>query len=120
MPVTVYAVPTEGPPAGTAVAYVQPLASSSYLQLLPAAPTRDPRDETQEIFELVYEVVAGAKAERSSTMYSHLKCAGYRMTQKKMNEWIRDFFADEIAAGSVKETRPHHHHWKGFARRVVE
>ena len=81
---------------------------------------RDPRDETQEIFELVYEVVAGAKAERSSTMYSHLKCAGYRMTQKKMNEWIRDFFADEIAAGSVKETRPKSIHcWKGFARRGV-
>ena len=82
---------------------------------------RDPRDETQEIFELVYEVVAGAKAERSSTMHFHLKRAGYRETQKKMNEWIRDFFADEIAEGSVKETRPKNiHHWKGFARRVVE
>ena len=54
-------------------------------------------------------------------MYFHLKRAGYRETQKKMNEWIRDFFADEIAAGSVKETRPKNIHcWKGFARRAVE
>ena len=82
---------------------------------------RDPRDETQAIFELVYEVVAGANAERSATMHFHLKRAGYRETQKKINEWIRDFFADEIAAGDVKETRPQNIHcWKGFARRVAE
>jgi len=82
---------------------------------------RDPRDETQEIFELVYEMVTDAKAERSATMHFHLKRAGYRETQKKMNEWIREFFADEIAAGDVKETRPQNVHcWKGLARRVTE
>ena len=82
---------------------------------------RDPRDETQEIFELVYEVVAGAKAIRSQSMHFHLKRAGYRETQKKMNEWIRAFFADEIAAGDVEETTPQNKHcWKGFARHVVE
>ena len=82
---------------------------------------RDPRDETQEIFDLVYQVVVGAKVERSATMHFHLKRAGYRETQKKLNEWIREFFADEIAAGHVKESRPKNIHcWKGFARRVAE
>ena len=90
-------------------------------EIVAAEAGREPRDETQAIFELVYEVVAGATAERSATMHFHLKRAGYRETQKKMNEWIRDFFVDEIAAGSVKETRPKNIHcWKGFARRAME
>ena len=71
------------------------------------------------------EVVAGAKAERkaerSATMHFHLKRAGYRETQKKMNEWIREFFSDEIDDKRVVETRPQNIHcWKGFKRRVVE
>jgi len=54
-------------------------------------------------------------------MHFHLERAGYRETQKEMNVWIRDFFADEIAARIVKETRPKNRHcWNGFARRVVE
>ena len=46
-----------------------------------------------------------------------LRRAGYRNGQKQMNEWIREFFADEIDAESIKETRPQNIHcWKGFER----
>jgi hypothetical protein len=74
-------------------------------------------DETQVKFEQCFKVVKGAKTMRSSEMAFWLRRAGYRNGQKQMNEWIREFFADEIDAESIKETRPQNIHcWKGFER----
>ena len=85
---------------------------------------RDSVDDTEEIFMSVYKVVPGAKAIRSQDMYFWIKRNGYNGTQAVMNNWIKEFFADEIAAeaavagSGVKETKPQNKHcWKGFVRR---
>ena len=45
-------------------------------------------------------------------MHWTLKRAGYRLTQKAMNTWIREHFHDD---DEVAEIRPKNKHcWKGF------
>ena len=47
-----------------------------------------------------------------ATRPTMLKRAGYRLTQKAMNTWIREHFHDD---DEVAEVRPQNKHcWKGF------
>ena len=48
-------------------------------------------------------------------MHQVLQQKGYNSTKKAMNKWLRDYFKEQIEAGSVKEINQSHRvAWKGF------
>ena len=74
-------------------------------------PQPTPSDTEAAFFEC-YQRATNAPAILSSKMHWTLKRAGYRLTQKAMNTWIREHFHDDE---EVQEIRPKNKHcWKGF------
>ena len=70
------------------------------------------------LFEGVHE--AGARTIDSELMHFQLKRMGYNQTKKAMNKWLREFFANEIGAGNIKEINLSHRvGWKGFKPKVA-
>ena len=68
--------------------------------------------DTEAAFFQCYQRATNAPAILSSKMHWTLKRAGFRLTQKVMNTWIREHFKDDE---EVTETRPQNKLcWKGF------
>ena len=68
--------------------------------------------DTEAAFFQCYQRATNAPAILSSKMHWTLKRAGYRLTQKAMNTWIREHFHED---DEVAEIRPKNKHcWKGF------
>ena len=71
--------------------------------------------DTRAYFELCYKLAAGHPTILSERMHQVLQQKGYNSTKKAMNKWLRDYFKEQIEAGSVKEINQSHRvAWKGF------
>ena len=87
---------------------------AAWEQAVKNGPQLAPSD-TRGYFELCYKLAAGHPAILSERMHQKLHQKGYNSTKKAMNKWVREYFKEQIEAGSVKEINQSHRvAWKGF------